>query len=323
MNRQIKIGCWFAAVLHAHACLGHGFPITVNTAGLGQPLVVSGGSTDSGFAEMFFDHHPDAFLDVFGAGVLGTDLPGFDIEDMEVGSQLFLEVLPRPDFSDAQLPQRWLWHWSFDSGSVEEAPDDPTLEIVDNNDVSHVLLTQFAVPTTGPNAQVAEPTSGQIGNHSHALNYLLYASNPQAGVYGFFARLTSPAYAPSQPFLVALNHGLDHSVFLEGASAINDAAGLPGDYDLDGMVSGEDLLLWQRTFGSTSTLVADGSLNAVIDNADLQIWEDNYGRSIETTLLVGPVGVPEPLSATLALVSLLISSCCRFFVRGSSARRRR
>jgi hypothetical protein len=319
MQHAAKLICLLAILIGTTECRGHGFPIFINVAGTGQPLVVSGGLTDDGYATMYFDHHPDAFLDVFGPGVLGTDLPGFQINGMTPGSQLFLEAIPRPDYTDVLRPVRWLWHWSVDSGGIEEEPNNPILEVVDNNDVNRMLLTQFVAPTLGASVKVAEPTGGQIGNHLHALNYLLHATDPQEGVYGFFARVTSPAYGPSQPFLLALNHGLDHGSFLLGASASNDAAGRPGDYDLDGEVAGEDFLLWQRTFGS-SQLAADGSLNGQVDAADLQVWNANYGRVAEVAAF-GTQSVPEPTSLALAMVAL--SSCCRFCGCGSSARRHR
>jgi len=46
------------------------------------------------------------------------------------------------------------------------------------------------------------------------LDYLLH-DNPAAdvGAYGFFARLTSPAYAASAPFLVILNDDIDPGEF--------------------------------------------------------------------------------------------------------------
>ena len=320
-NSRISVCCLFLALM-AKNCLGHGFPITIDVAGVGEPLMVSGGLSDDGYATMIFDYHPDAFLDVFGPGVLGTDLPGYEINGMTPGSQLFLEVIPRPDFTNALRPDRWLWHWRFSTSKVEVAPSDPVLEIVDNDDVNHVLLTQFAEPSTGPSVKVAEPTSNQIGAHLHALNYLLDDSPAQIGVYGFFARLTSPTYGPSQPFLIALNHGLNNSVFLEGAKMINGAAGLPGDYDLDGEVAGDDFLLWQRTFGSTSQLAADGSLNEEVDLADLHVWEYNHGRVAEIAVPAELATVPEPASAALVLTGLLLSSCRRSCGRGSWERRR-
>lgn len=297
-----RIWLVLVALLAIHGpskCWGHGNPVTITAPSAGQPLVVSGGQADVGYATMFFDHHPDAFLDVFDANVLGTDLPGFSATGLAGGTQLFLEVLPRPDFTDVARPARWLWYWNPGSGDVEVESHEPLLEIVDENDIYHLSLTQFDPPSPGPSVRVPA-----VGQHSHVMNFLLHAEDPNEGVYGFFARMTSPTYGPSQPFLIALNHGLTHGEFLAGARRINDSAGLPGDYDLDGDVAGTDFLRWQSSLGS-SQLAADGSLNGVVDAADLTVWNANYSRVAEVAALAAVRHIPEPATVILSLLPVL------------------
>lgn len=55
---------------------------------------------------------------------------------------------------------------------------------------------------------------------------------------------------------------------------------LAGDYDLNASVDGGDFLLWQRTFGDSEELVADGSFDGRVDAADYTIWRDNFGTQI-------------------------------------------
>lgn len=71
-----------------------------------------------------------------------------------------------------------------------------------------------------------------------------------------------------------------------------------GDYEIDGDVDGVDFLLWQRTFGSTTDLAADGNGNGVVDAEDLAVWRNNFGvpRSVVTQS-----AVPEPASLALML----------------------
>ena len=81
-----------------------------------------------------------------------------------------------------------------------------------------------------------------------------------------------------------------------------------GDYDANGSVNALDYTVWRQSFGSTTSLNADGNLNGVIDAADYAIWRNNFGQSLPgagsgSSLQVGSA-VPEPTSAIL-LVSAL------------------
>ncbi len=75
-----------------------------------------------------------------------------------------------------------------------------------------------------------------------------------------------------------------------------------GDFDDDGDVDGRDFLIWQRGFGSGTTLAeGDGNADGVVDGIDLGIWQDQYGSAG----LVSLGAVPEPSSMALGLLSLL------------------
>jgi hypothetical protein len=284
----------------ASNCWGHGYPIVVDV--VNQRLTISDGFTlPSGFIGQAFDRHEDNFLDVAPGFTLASTLPGYDINGMEVGSQLNLEVVPRPDFTTAGTPNRWLWYWDDASDTVKTAPNDPTLEIASENGFGSVLLTQFTTPSTGPSLKVAEPTASDLGSHEHPLAYFLDNSPPApTGVYGFFMRLTSPAYASSETILVALNN-TDPANFDRGARLINAAAQLPGDYDNDDDNDGADFLAWQRTLNSTTALAADWSLNNVVDGSDFTIWNNHFGQKAPG---IPMVAVPEPNVALMAAMAV-------------------
>jgi hypothetical protein len=56
------------------------------------------------------------------------------------------------------------------------------------------------------------------------------------------------------------------------------SAELAGDYDADGIVTGNDFLAWQRqlgAFGLAAGSGADGSRNGAVDAADLDVWRTN------------------------------------------------
>jgi hypothetical protein len=99
-----------------------------------------------------------------------------------------------------------------------------------------------------------------------------------------------------------------------------------GDYDLNGTVNSQDYNVWRASFGSMTSLDADGNLNGVVDAADYVIWRNNSGLSLsgagsivqgsggQSPLHVGG-GVPEPTSALLAIGSFLSAFIARVRVR--------
>jgi peptidyl-prolyl cis-trans isomerase A (cyclophilin A) len=97
------------------------------------------------------------------------------------------------------------------------------------------------------------------------------------------------------------------NIFNSEAVVINDVAvlNLPdGDYDFDGDVDGEDYLVWQRSFGSTTDVAADGNGDAIVNSLDLALWMNNAGA---TSLAATVSGVPEP--TTVALFGMGIFFC--------------
>jgi hypothetical protein len=297
MRNAIALSCLFLADI----CYGHGNPIRVDV--VNERLTVSGGLALSfGFVGMAFDDHEDSYLEDVGEVLLGIT-PGFNVNGMEPESELHLEVISRPDFSQASAPERWLWFWDESTGDVEVASDAPVLDVASQDLLGEILITQFEPPSPAPSMLFMAPFSSELGTHLHPLAYLLdNVPVAEFGAYGFFARLTSPNYVASEPFLIALNHSLSPEEYRTAAFEINAAAALPGDFTGNDVVDGADFLAWQRTFGSTTDLAADGSLNGVIDAADLAIWKQNFGRTRPAAGATTPI--PEPVNAVLLAWSI-------------------
>ena len=79
---------------------------------------------------------------------------------------------------------------------------------------------------------------------------------------------------------------------------------VPGDFDYDGVVDGNDFLVWQQSLGSTTSLAADGNDDGVVDGADLAIWKEHFGAGGGSGLATNSV-VPEPTALLAAAQTLL------------------
>ncbi len=312
MREAVLAMALLAVAAAASHCSAHGTPIVVNVAD-GQLVVSNGVVDDVGYADwVYADPDPESWLAPGPGPSRFSTLPGFDVNDMLPGEELSLEVLSRPDFSRPERPDRWLWHWDFAAEAVTLAASDPSLSLVSiEGFLPSVSLVQETPPAT-TTLKVIMLELADIGEHRHTVLYRLDDSGPaEFGVYGFFARLKSPAYEPSEPFLVALNNGSeDADAFQRGALAINAAAGLAGDFDVDGDVDGADFLDWERTLGTTAAPgnfpLADGSLDGTVNAADLAIWQDAFGRVVmyppEDAALDA---APEPETVTLVIAGIV------------------
>jgi hypothetical protein len=119
---------------------------------------------------------------------------------------------------------------------------------------------------------------------------------PSAGTY--YARVT----------------GADDTIQLYelALTANSTPAGVPGDYNHNGVVDADDYTVWRKTVGQSVAAGsgADGNLNGVIDQADFTVWKSHFGQTggsgTGSSLLPGSA-VPEPSAAWFAveLISLI------------------
>jgi hypothetical protein len=286
----------------------HGTPIHVDV--VDNKLSVSGGLADSaGFAPMIFvestedgDPFGEATLPGFGFSTI-WQIPGYEIFGMAEHSGLFLDVMSRPVAVSNPVDHRTLWYWNPTTQRVTTT----TANLLQIRKSASVNVTLSPTDGTDPPAlQIAEPLASDMGFHNHLVAYALSEASPSTeGAYGFFARLTSNQYGPSNPFLVVLNNGVfDYTKMVPAALAINAAAFLPGDYNHDERVDAADYGVWRKTFGSTTALAADGSGSQQIDQADFDVWRRNFGTTVAGSgVTIG--SVPEPNGWALAVAGVV------------------
>ncbi len=84
---------------------------------------------------------------------------------------------------------------------------------------------------------------------------------------------------------------------------------VPGDFDADGDVDGEDLPIWEAGYGAASgSMATDGDADGDgdVDGNDFLLWQENLGSTAQD--LPAPLGVstvPEPGTMLLSLVGLV------------------
>jgi hypothetical protein len=260
-----------------------------------ERLIVSLGLSDPlGYAPMIIhenddDGEPFATTNLKGFGQATIwQLPGYEIFGLEENSGLFLEPIARPAAGTDPLHSRVLWYWNPETALVEPADPSVRLQIRKTETLNTTILASSEMPP--PPLEIAAPLAAEMNFHNHLVLYALDVAAPD-GAYGFFARLTSNLYEPSQPFLIVLNLNIfDYELMTEAALAINQAALLPGDFNRDDHVDAADYTLW-RNDGLGPEKYAE--------------WKTHFGQSSGDQSTAGggagtgPVAVPEPVPFAL------------------------
>jgi len=77
---------------------------------------------------------------------------------------------------------------------------------------------------------------------------------------------------------------------------------LPADFNGDGVVDGDDLGIWESSFGENA--LADANGDGVTDGTDFLIWQRQFGTTLNP--LVTAEVVPEPVAIHLLFVALTL-----------------
>jgi len=92
------------------------------------------------------------------------------------------------------------------------------------------------------------------------------------------------------------------------------AAGVPGDYNGNGIVDGADYVVWRKNNGLTggaTTAQGDGTGDGNVNAADYTYWRTRFGNTSGSGSSLGGSAVPEPTSAGLLLMATVFCWPCR------------
>ncbi|HEX6963927.1 MAG TPA: dockerin type I domain-containing protein [Lacipirellula sp.] len=121
------------------------------------------------------------------------------------------------------------------------------------------------------------------------------------GAAGAFESFDLPQLAPGLAWAISPKNA---SILLSVISTNGDAA----DFNRDGVVDGEDLVIWRQGLGAagqTNNASGDADADGDVDGADLLAWQRNL-----SPVVVGPAHgvVPEPSAVWLAMTASLLCS---------------
>ncbi len=110
------------------------------------------------------------------------------------------------------------------------------------------------------------------------------------------------ANVPAGDYEIVVNHfggaGTDQKY---GLAWWNGDPYIPGDFDGDGDVDGDDLSQWEGDYGTNGGSDADGDGDS--DGDDFLVWQRNFGMGV----LSSTTAVPEPDAGMLAMTGLLLA----------------
>jgi hypothetical protein len=104
--------------------------------------------------------------------------------------------------------------------------------------------------------------------------------------------------------IIRLNTGITN---LQENVFFATTAGLPGDFNFDGIVNAADYTVWRDALGDSVSPFqgADATGDGLVTQADYSVWKSNFGASLSSVEAAGSQAVPEPTSAKLFAAMLL------------------
>jgi hypothetical protein len=153
--------------------------------------------------------------------------------------------------------------------------------------------------------------SGSLGAAGVLQLALINGFNPSAGdsfdildwgsLNGNFNSLVLPSLAAGLTWNTS-------ALYTSGVLSVAATAGVPGDYNSNGIVDAADYTVWRDHLGQTFALPNRSSANTgPISTADYDVWKSNFGNHSGSG---ASAGVPEPSTLLMLLVGMM-TLCCR------------
>ena len=139
------------------------------------------------------------------------------------------------------------------------------------------------------------------GGYVPALNDLITIISAPGGVIGAFTEVTQPAGMPA-----GLLFDVEYNDIQFVRLRVVNAPIFSADFDLDGDVDADDLIVWQGAFGQGNGADADDDGDS--DGADFLAWQQQLG-SVPAIAAAG--SAPEPASMALLAMSSMFGASIR------------
>jgi hypothetical protein len=138
------------------------------------------------------------------------------------------------------------------------------------------------------------PTDGSLPDRT----FLSYEYDAGTGNFLIQSRELAAQFSPNSENQfgddLALRDSDFYFAWVDFANPLTPTTPIPGDFDDDGNVDGDDLTLWKGAFGQTA--VGDADNDGDSDGADFLVWQRNFAPA-------APVAaIPEPAALTIAVL---------------------
>ncbi len=199
-----------------------------------------------------------------------------------------------------------------------------SFSITTSSRLSATLTPRGGVFTQGSADQGQTPTTFDANSRNNlaltilATNGTTVLSTVDANAAGIAETIANMSLPTAGTYYARIT-GADDTIQLYELSLAVTAAGLPGDYNHDGVVDGADYVIWRSSAGQSVTVGsgADGNFDGQITTADYDVWRSHFGQTAGAGAGAF-ASVPEPITTTLA-----VGGSAAMMVMGGCGRRRR